>query len=345
VVGRHAGPKWVHFFNVLAQHAAGLDLAVGVVPLVGALVAAGVFVRKGFPARALPFAAVAASLTLWVMAEVAYSGAAFDHWGHDNPRIHERFLIYLVPFFLIALFSTLETSAAKLRARWYVAAGAVAALLPLAIPFHAYVTENILVDTFGLQPFAFPHAGVLRAVPYAKVAAVVAAALLSLLLARARNSQRAVLALVLLPSLVITGMLLPRIASGSAAARALLPARFDWVDAAKPKGPVALLGAWRGGRVALETAYSNYSISRIYYLCDSMVGPEFGETKATIEGGGRLAEPGGYVRAAYVVAPTWLGLHGRVVARNRRREVLVVPPPGPLVVSAPRSALQCPRSP
>ena len=63
------------------------------------------------------FASVAVASTFWFLLEVALDAAAFDATSAhprtasaftDLPRIHERYLIYLVPLFLVALFAALR---------------------------------------------------------------------------------------------------------------------------------------------------------------------------------------------------------------------------------------------
>jgi hypothetical protein len=341
LVGRVGVPPLGHVIYVFAQHLAGVDLAVGVVPFVGAIVAAVVFLQKGRRRTVMPFAVVALSVTVWLLVEVALDAARFDG-GADLPRIHERFLIYVVPLFLIALFATLRAVAS---ARVYLAAGVVAALLPAVIPFNVVVNGTTIVDTFSLQPFAYSSdGGDLGVVPHARIVAACVAAVLALLFVALRQSERGVVLLVLVPSVVISILLLPRISSSTDAARAFLPVRTDWVDAVKPHGTVALLtGARRAP--ALETAFSNLSISRLYYLCRPATSPEFGEQPATIGESGTLREPSGPIVATYVVAPAKLGIEGRVVARNRRGgQVLVAPADGRLRVPADgvAAARRCP---
>jgi hypothetical protein len=274
---------------------------------------------------------------------VAFDAALFDYPTGDLPRIHERFLIYVVPLFLIALFSTLAR-ASRASTRIYLAAGACAALLPLAIPFHTVVNGTTIVDTFSLQPFAFPHHGELSVVSHGRLVAVLAAAVLALLYVLARRRERELVLLVLVPFLVVSGLLLPRISQSSILARGFLPQEMDWVDAAKPRGDVALIFGTRRAP-ALETAFGNQSISRLYYLCRQGTAPEFGEQKATIDAAGRLREPLGAIRSTYVVAPVKLGIQGRVVARNRPgNEVLVAPTDGRLTIPPAQraAALRCP---
>src|SRR5262249_19791747 len=160
-------------------------LAVGVVPFAGAIVAAVLFLRTSRRGAPVAFASVSISVTVWLLLEVAFHAALFDNTTGQFPRIHERFLIYVVPLFLIALFSTLSrTSAASTRV--YLAAGASAALLLLVIPFHTVVNGTTIVDTFSLQPFAVPRDGELGVVSHGRLVAVLAAGVLALLYVLAR---------------------------------------------------------------------------------------------------------------------------------------------------------------
>ncbi len=350
LAGRYAGvgerglPDPWTFVDLFVRHLAGIDLAVGVVPFVGAVVAAIVFARSGFPRERLPFAAVAVAVTTWLLLEVAFDAALFDGPGGDQPRIHERFLIYVLPFFFSVVIATIRIPEAKASVRIYRGAAVFAALLPLVIPFHTVVNQTIVFETFGLQPFARVSNGELVALPYAPVAAVWIAATLALLFVEVRRRTRAVVVLVLIPFVLISGLLKDRIEAGSVFARSVLPKRADWVDAAKPKGEVVLISMRTMHTAALETAYSNLSIARIYTICGALVGPEFGELAVTIDDSGRLRTPSGYVKASYAVVPLGLGLHGRVVARNGKgRQVLVLPRGGRLSVAPSRRAalLKC----
>src|SRR5205823_10709470 len=146
---------------------------------------------------------------------------------------------------------------------------------------------------------------------------------------------RATVILVLIPLVLIGGRELSRISAGSLFARSRLPMRSDWVDAAKPSGPVVLVTAAEEPTPALETAFANYSISRLYYLCRPVAGHEFGERRVTIDGSGRFRGPAGAVTATYAVAPADLGVRGRVVARNRAGAQVLVALPGDRLGVAP----------
>src|SRR5207253_4098502 len=113
----HSHANALRVIELFFQHLAGLDWAVGVIPFAVALVAGYALVRLGFPRKALVFASVAVASTFWVVLEVAFDAAAFDATRNlphvrpgfvDLPTFHERYLIYVVPFFLVALFAAFD---------------------------------------------------------------------------------------------------------------------------------------------------------------------------------------------------------------------------------------------
>jgi hypothetical protein len=338
VVGTAGFPNLWHFLNLAVRHLAGIDLGLGVVPFVGALVAAFAFLRS--PRRAgtpvVAFAAVAFSVTTWLLLEVAFDAALFDapHSG-DIPRIHERFLIYVVPFFLVALLAAYRLPESRAPVRVYWVAAAVTALLPAVIPFHTVVNDTINFESFGLHPFSRVVRGHLAAVAHAPLFAIWAAATLGLLFVYFRARLKAIMVLVLLMFVGISAMAASRIEDGGNYARSLLPKHADWVDRANPVGDVILVSNARDPTPELETAYFNFSISRVYYVCQGAFGAEFGEKPVTIDRNGRLREPSGFLRAPYAVGRASLALRGRVVARNREGHELLVAPPDDRVSIAP----------
>jgi hypothetical protein len=347
VVGRNGLPNLGHFLSILIRHVAGVDLAVGVVPFVGSLVAAFAFVRSGRRPEQIAFAAVALAASAWFVVEVAFDAAIFDSPTADVPRIHERFLIYLVPLFLVGLFAAFRIPAGRASTRLYWLAAAVAALLPATIPFHTVVNNTVSIDTFSLQPFAHVVHGELKAIPGAPLAAVWLAATLGLLYIQVRDRFRAVVILVLIPFIAIWSFSRSRIEDGSNFGRSVLPAHVDWIDRAHPVGPVVLVTARHPATAELETSYTNLSISRLYYLCDRAFGSDFGELPAKISKSGRLRGPTGFIKAPYVVGQASLRLRGRIVARNPEgHEVLVAPLEDRISVSpGKRRTLRCHKAP
>jgi hypothetical protein len=330
VVGRVPIPSPWRVLELAVQHFAGLDLALGVFPLVAALVAAFVFFRSD--ARRSPFAAVALSVTGWLLLETAYDAAAF---GEELPRLHERYLVYLVPLFLVALLATVRLPESKAPSRVYLAASVPAALLPVVIPFHSVINISSVVDSFGLQLFALGRGDDVVPIPHVTVVAVWAAATFALTYFIVRKRMRGVVVLALFVFIVMSTVIRTRIEGAGTAARDVLPAHRDWVDRPKPPGDVILVAGQSDVTSALETAFYNLSITRVYTVCNRVFGPDFGEQRISIDKTGRLRGSAGIVNARYAVVPVALGVRGRVVARNSKgRELLVAAANGVLRVSA-----------
>jgi hypothetical protein len=151
-----------------------------------------------------------------------------------------------------------------------------------------------------------------------------------------------VIILVLIAFVLIGGLLRIRIEAFSLVAASLLPARADWVDQAKPGDDVALVAV--APDTALETAFANISIGRVYTLCNSVFGGEFGERHVTIDRRGRIVDSDGVVHARHVVVPWALDVQGRVVAWNAQGGlVMVAPPNGRPTVPRWNRQVKCPQ--
>jgi hypothetical protein len=324
-VGTRGIPNIPHFFKLLVEHAAGLEFAVGVVPFVGTLVAAYVFARMGGRQPYVPFAAVALSLTVWLLLETAFQAAQFDSGpGANVPRIHERFFVYVAPLFLIGVVAAWRSSARQDHARVYLFAAGVAVVFSVLIPYGTVINNTVAVDSFGLQLFTRVHRGRLDSFPHPALVAAWVTGTLALLYYYVRTRLRSILILVVAPFLFIWVLETDRIESSSSFARGLLPAHTNWVDRARPLGDVALITT-RPPTPELQTAFANLSIDRVYYVCRLAFGTEFGEEQVKIGGSGLLRTPE-LVKAQYVVAPSSLGIRGRTIASNPPgKEVLVAP--------------------
>jgi hypothetical protein len=279
----------------------------------------------------------------WLLLEVAYDAALFDvPHGTDAPRIHERFLIYVTPLFLVGLFAACRLSESKASARVYFAAATVSAFLPAVIPYHTVVNKTINYESFGLHPFSRIVGGTVVAAQHASLESIWFAATLALLFVYVRRRLRAVVILVLIVFIGVFTIARQRFEDLGSQGRALLPARADWVDRARPAGEVVLVGSGRDPSPEWETAYWNVSISAVYALCGGHFGSEFGEKLLTIGKGGHLRGPSGYLSAPYAVAKASLGLRGLVVARNvEGNEVLVIPARGSVSVRSAAAARRC----
>jgi hypothetical protein len=343
-------------FDLVVQHLAGLDLALGVIPFVGSLVAAHVFFRHGARNDAVAFAAVAVSVTGWFLVEVGIFAADLIS---QNPgaevRIHERYLFYVVPLFLIALIAAVRFSESRASFRVFFTAALIAGLLPAAIPFHKVINNSIVADSFGLQSYGKQVGDKIVPIEHATIAAISTAALLALVYVLVRNKMRGVVILMLVIFAVMSATVRTRIVSAAGGeTEAVLPKDHrDWVDQARPKGDVVLvtgvgtkddqvtpeipaLAAW-------QTAFNNLSITSVYYSCDPAFGTAFGEKRISTDRNGQLVAGGRALRAAYAVVPPGFGVRGRVLARDRKGAlVLVALDKGRVIVPvSKRGALGC----
>jgi len=340
-VGESGLPNPWRVLVVAVQNLAGMDIALGVIPFVGALAAAYAFFRSGSRREYFVFAAVACSVIAWMLLEVGVNGALFP----NGPRMHERYLFYVAPLFLVALVAAFRLPAAKASFRAYLGAATLSLLLPVVIPFGTVIDNAIVTESFGLQLFGREVGATIVPISHATIAAVCVAGTLGLTYVLIRNRTRAVIVFVLLVFVVMSGLVRSRIIRAATGATAsVLPEHHDWVDRTKPRGDVVLVvGPGASQLAAGETAFNNLSITRIYYTCDFVFGNEFGEQRIFVDRAGRLRDARGYVTAAYAVVPAGSGIRGRVIASNTRgRQILVAPEAERLAVSrAQRDRLSC----
>ena len=265
-------------FELFFQHIAGLDWAVGVIPFAAAVLAAWTLASRGFPRQALVFASVAVASTFWVVLEVAFDAAAFDstkNLAHvrtgfvDLPTFHERYLIYLVPLFLVALFATLDL---RPLPRPLVVSAAVAALLPALIPFGTVINGLNPVHSFSFVLFGRTVAGRTVAVQHATTLAIALSTLLAVVYALAASRRLPPMAAVLVTGLMFLGLSTLEVGRQLTAIpqkSSAFPSQSDWVDRVVGSGAnVSLVGGPGAPTAALrETAFWNSSIARVYYTC------------------------------------------------------------------------------
>ena len=327
------------------EHLGELDLAVGVIPFAGALVAAYAFVRYGARRDVGVFASVAASLTAWLLLEVGFFGDFVIRTAQGS-RMHERYLFYLVPLFVIALLAAVRLPAAKAPFGVYEVAVAVTALLPALIPFRRVINNTIVADSFALQPYGKAIGDTIVPIAHAAVGAVCIAGLLALIYLLIRNRTVGVSVLVLLAFVFMSALVRSRVVGAArGATAAVLPAQRDWVDRTQPRAGVVLVaGPGASDLAAFETAFNNLSISRIYYACTPVFGAVFGEQRIWADPAGRLRDAAGYVNAAYIVMPAAWAVRGRVVGRDQKGHLALIAPPNGRaeIPAARRAASNCP---
>jgi hypothetical protein len=335
----------LHVLDLAFQHLVELDLALGVVPFAGAMLAGYAVARFGFPNAQLAYGAVAASVATWLIVEVAYDAAAFDDGGsaYAAPRIHERYLIYLQPLFLIAFVAALRAMWPRVSWRVHVAIAAASAVLPMAIPFSHVVNFTVPIDTFGLEVFATVVNGEMTPVSHAAVVAVCIGAFFALVylyaLLRRRPSFAVIMSVVALLFISLIVQLRMRATAQNIADE--FPMQYGaWVDNAVRGQQVTLVGRASTDAPALRlAAFRNLSVTRLYSTCVDAFGSDFGERRLT-EVKGTLRDGTQPIRARYVLAPVSLGIRGRVIGRPpKERLELVVPSSGVVRIAG---RLRCP---
>jgi hypothetical protein len=321
------------------EHVGGLVLSLGVIPFVGALVASALWFRRRGRPRTDAFAAVAASVTVAVIVTTAVA-AYGQSFGPDLERIHERYYFYVVPLFLIAMIATLGLARSPALVRLGLAAAALGALLPTLVPFGTVINHTVGVDSFGLVIFASTGKhGAVGTIGHATLIAVLLAACLGFVYALARPRPAVVLGV--LAVLFAWVSIIERNDQANAAQLAASPffsSHRDWVDAADRGEKVPLVENPRliqGGLGVAETAFFNVSISRLYYPCQPILSPQFGEQQVELGPGGRLLDGGAPIRAGYAVVPADGGIEGRVVAVDARARLVLVQPSGGVLRVAP----------
>jgi hypothetical protein len=337
--------------HLIAAHLAGIDMAVGVIPFAGTLTAAFLWVRGRSRVRpeTTAFAALAASASSFLLVLVSFT-AYQQASGTDLPRVHERYLIYVLPLFIVAMMATTAFGRSRFMMRVGLGAGLVAGLLPLAIPYDSDLNGTVAADTFGLSVFfAQGHNGQAAALQHAAYAALVYALSLGLIYALIRPNTVLLVAATAAILLFVSARAQALLNVGAHGATShTLPVKRDWVDAAGPREGVAILeGAERRRRLDLasaETAFYNLSVSRLYFVCSSFLTSQFGERKVRIAGDGTLFEGATPLQARYLVAPEGAGVIGRIVAANEPGHLVLIEPEGGVVriSSAGKRAWRCP---
>jgi Dolichyl-phosphate-mannose-protein mannosyltransferase len=290
-------------------HAAGLDLALGVLPF-AALLAMWLAPRRPTPA-ARAFTVATLAISVWLVAEVA----AFASASYVD-RIEERNMFYLAPFGLIALLGLATEGVVPRARRPILVAAVVAGVLPVFIPFGRFITTSALSDSFFLMPWwwAQDHLVDLQQVRWAAFAVSAASAALFVLLPRRYA--------LLLPALVAVYFVLTTVVVESGRHgihKASLGSLWagthqlhrDWIDReVGPDAQVAIL--WTKTMPTPYPVYENEFFSRsvrTVYDVDGAQPPDpLPEVTATQTPKGALVTARGEpVRAQYVLADVQLG--------------------------------------
>ncbi len=323
-----------HVLRWIAANLADLELYLGFLAFVpAAIVIASLLGRRSTGRSERALAATSAAAIVCVILLVAVFSAGPGEQASKTasyPKIgqvlHERYLVYLVPLFLIFFLYWLHRRR-EFSNQILLAVLVPAVLLPLALPYQ-HVLTNADFEALALLPWNNTLIAP-RNVPIAL--AVTAAILLPTLLLR-RKSILVAQAAFVAAALVVVGLIA---ADEVMKASTQLPTSHSnapgWIDAAVPAGArVAVL--WRrdarwseavalGREHALWRAeFFNPSVQRYYYLGTPMH-YDLPEKRATIHNR-EVALPGGSA-VRYLIAGSQLALDGRIVARDRRAHLVL----------------------
>jgi hypothetical protein len=312
-------------------HVAELDLYLGVLPFAAFLLLLAL--ARGLDRREQIFVVAAASVSFWLLLVVS----AFASEHTIPPRVQERNMFYLAPFFLIALLALVERGLPRPRPVAPVLALA-AGLLPALLPFESLIGVAARSDTLALLPLWSVN---VEGVPldwmwlFVALAGLALAALLLLIPARFA------LALPVLVLVYFVASLQPieasgqgiRLASAGALFQGISAPRPDWIDSAVgPDADVAVV--WSGRTDAFtvwENEFFNRSVGRVYHLTGPVPGG-LAQTKLGVDpDDGLLRDPDGRVaEAEYALSDADVYLDGREVARDDGKGLVLYDVGGPL---------------
>jgi hypothetical protein len=327
-------------------HLAELDLYLGVLPVAAAIVLLPTALRRHESSRALgAFVAVTVSVTA-CMTVIVGATSTVQPGGYPElpPRVHERYLFYVAPLFLIL---ALRWAASGLRRPGKLALGAalVAALLPATVPY------GDLVHTASESLAAIPwtggdmaHAGLWVLLP----TALLAMAFLVL-------PRRWAVAVPLILLVNFYGVRALGEANVQEASRSIVRAGITvdhgWIDSAVGSdaavavlwdgrgrafaGSSDQLGAghgilWRRNRIIWENEFFNRSVGRVYYLGRPML-YDLAADAVTVDDRGVVRDATGRAaRPTHVLAFAGTRVRGQEVARDPRAGIVLYRVRGPL---------------
>jgi hypothetical protein len=326
----------------LVCHVADLDLYLAVIPFVVAPVfLAMLFTRaRAGSGQDGAFLAVFTSVNAVMLVVVAVVVTYQESSGSGTQRLHDRYLFYVVPLWLISLFGWLQEGAPW--PRWATRAGVVfavvfAALLPLA-----EVDVNDGAKLFSAVGTGLP--GIIGKLvdPAFFVGRLVLAVLAVILILLARRPGRAlrVSAFALLVFFVIDASLAWGHAFAPPEQKVWAGSNLErrWVDEAVPAGAEVTMVTVDCGQSTLardsffQTEFFNGSVGRVL-----QIGGDFpnGHVSDTGEVDWDTSQP---VKGAYVVVQPGIALRGRRVAQGTAAGLTLWRVDGPVRVVGVRTA-------
>jgi glycosyltransferase involved in cell wall biosynthesis len=320
----------------LAYHVAELDLYLGILPFAALVTLA--FTVRGLDRPARVFVVASVALTSWLVLEVAVFASAVP----VPPRIEERNMFYVAPLFLIALLLWIERGMPR-AGRAAVASAVVAVALSGVLPYEQLINSAAAgqadPDELALTPLWWLKDEVISGSEIALVV-VAAAAMLgcAFLFLSARWAY-------VLPALVLAWFVFtqerlelfhhgfPKASVNVLYAGITNPHR-DWIDRAVGRD-ARVAFVWSGENHNFRTAqlweneFFNRSVGRVYDLSGASPGG-LPETPVTQKADGTLVADGAPVQTRYAVTDVNNPLAGSVVARDKRKGLVLVRPRGPL---------------
>lgn len=232
-------------------------------------------------------------------------------------------MFYVAPFALVALVALAGDGIVPTRRRVVLPAAAVAALLPVFIPFVTFIGAPAVSDTFALLPWWWvqDHWIHLDQVRWAALAVSIGAAALFLLLPRRFALVLPVLVgtyFVITTAVVENGRHgIHRQSVGSLWAGIRVP-QPDWIDRAVGQD-VSVDYVWSGAVDALtiwENEFFNRSFNKVYRVAGPASDPLTQIPVERRDDDGVVLADGQAVRAQYALADGSTDLKGKIVARD-----------------------------
>ena len=201
-----------------------------------------------------------------------------------------------------------------------------AALLPALIPFRTVINNYIVAESFGLLVLGKNVNGSTVAYGHAALVVLAITAVIALMYFYAFLRPRPSFAVVITVFVLLIFSSLVRVKIlGASRTIADAPAHASWVDQAVHGAKVAIVSAPGTNRAAVvETAFENFSVSQLYYVCTPAFESDFGELPLAADGSGAL-------HARYAVVPRWFAPRGRVIDAWPAGGLVLVEPAGGVV--------------
>jgi Dolichyl-phosphate-mannose-protein mannosyltransferase len=314
----------------LVQHAAGLELYLAVVPVAVSPIVLSVFfarAREGSERHAA-FVAAFATINAAALAVAAIVVTSQDDPGLEIDRLHDRYLFYVVPLWLIVLVWWIANGAP--RPRTAVRVGTVLAIaLAIVFPYRELDLEDG-VKLFSAAGTAFP-AAIDEIAGSTLVGAVVTLVLVALLVVAFRRgaTKAAVWALVavfLVNTLLVWGRAFNPLEEAVFADPGL---EQRWVDERVPEGAsVTVLESSCAGSILERDSYFlteffNDSIGEVVDLVGA-------ERTGSVRADGAVVENGAPLEAEYVVAQPGVRAQGTELATGTAARLVLWEVSGPV---------------